>query len=156
MSPSCNNTRAAVLECVEQLLDLDHNGQITPVEVAVALQTTFVFVPEWLTWQLVMRCDLDEDGVLTIDDWNANPMNITCLPTQNCINIACSVCTQNGFVQTKRQSVQPTPPLGVPPNNIHRIVPKRTPEQMRLLENEVALGMKRQLQHVATDKDGNK
>lgn len=102
----CNNTRAAVLECIEQLLDLDHNGQITPVEAAVALRTTFSFVPEWLTWQLIMRCDLNEDGVLSMDDWNANPVNITCLPTPNCLAIACSVCVQNGFAQTKRSMTE--------------------------------------------------
>jgi len=155
--PGCNNTRAAVLECIEQLLDSDHNGQITPVEVAVALQTSFTFVPEWLTWQLVMRCDLNEDGVLTMEDWNANPMNMTCLPTQNCINIACSVCVQNGFSQSKR-SPGPQPqsvPIGVPPGNIHRVPLKRTPEQVRLLEREMEAELQRQAQaqHPATDKD---
>jgi hypothetical protein len=150
----CNNTRAAVLECVEQLLDLDHNGQITPVEVAVALRTTFTFVPDWLTWQMVMRCDLNEDGVLSMEDWNINPTNITCLPTPNCINIACSVCVQNGFSQTKRgitpeQQQHPHPsvpgaesPLSPTPHNVHRDVSSRRPEEVIALVREVMAEMK--------------
>jgi len=110
---ACDNTRMAVLECIHTLLDLDHDERITPVEVAVALETTFTFVPTYLTWQLVMQCDLDEDGVLTMDDWAFSPPNATCLPTQNCLNIACNVCVQNGFVQTKRAPPPPPPP--VPP-----------------------------------------
>lgn len=107
----CNNTRAAVLECVSQLLDLDHDGTVTPVEVAVALSTTFTFVPDWLKWQFVMRCDMNSDGVLDMLDWAFNPPNRTCLPTQNCLNIACSVCSQNGFVQAKRAASEQPPPL---------------------------------------------
>jgi hypothetical protein len=123
--PTCSGTRNAVLECAQQLFDLDHNGIITPAEVAVALQTTFSFVPDYLTWQFVMRCDLNEDGVLTIEDWQFIPPNATCLPTQNCLNIACSICAQNGFVERKRDSpVAPAPLPTRPPNAgpIHREV----------------------------------
>ena len=144
--PGCNNTRPAVLECIQQLLDLDHNGIITPVDVAVALATRFTFVPEWLTWQLIMRCDMNEDGVLTIADWNANPSNITCLPTQNCVNIACSVCVQNGFVQ---QQVR-TPDVHAQPasvqHKVHRVIHKPKPEQVKAVEHEVLQEMERRKQ----------
>jgi hypothetical protein len=147
---SCNNSRAAVLECVEQLLDLDHNGQITPVEVAVALRTTFTFVPDWLTWQMVMRCDLNEDGVLTMDDWNVNPMNMTCLPTPNCLSIACSVCVQNGFVQSKRSIPQGAPQHqqpssdSAPVHNVRRDLNGRGPEEVRAIVREVMEEMKQE------------
>jgi len=89
---------------------LDHDGVITPVEAAVALGgQTFSDVPPGLTWQFVMRCDLDEDDVLTMDDWMQAPPNATCLPTQNCLDIACDICARNGFVQPTRQAPQQQP-----------------------------------------------
>ncbi len=150
--PGCNNTRAAVLECVEQLLDLDHNGVITPVEVAVALKTSFTFVPAYLTWQLVMNCDMNSDGVLTIADWNANPSNITCLPTQNCINIACSVCVQNGFTQAVRalpkdhDSPKHLPAAGTAQHKVRRSHLETEPEQVRAVVREVMEEMQERTQ----------
>jgi hypothetical protein len=107
-TPGCDGARTTVLECIQQLFDLDHNGEITPVEAAVALGgQTFTDVPAGLTWQFVMQCDLDEDGVLTMADWEQVPPNATCLPTQNCLDIACDVCARNGFVQSKRRDSAP-------------------------------------------------
>lgn len=107
-TPGCDGTRETVLECIRQLFDLDHDGVITPVEAAVALGgQTFSDVPAGLTWQFVMRCDMDEDDVLTMDDWMQAPPNATCLPTQNCLDIACDICARNGFVQPTRQAPQP-------------------------------------------------
>jgi len=99
-TPTCNNTRGAVLECASALFDLDHNGIITPIEVNVAI-STFAYVPVGLTWQMVMRCDMNGDSVLTMDDWLFGPPNATCLPTQNCLNIACNICIRNGFTQAR-------------------------------------------------------
>jgi len=112
LTPGCDARRDTVLECLQQLLDLNHDGQITAVEVNVALNSVFTFVPDWLTWQYVMRCDFDGDGVLTRAEWEVdNPYNATCLPTQNCLDIACIVCARNGFVQSKRNA--PGPGLAV-------------------------------------------
>jgi len=153
--PNCDATRPTVLECVQELLDLDHNGIITPVEIAVALQTTFTFVPDFLTWQFVMRCDLNEDGVLTMADWTIPPPNMTCLPTQNCLDIACSICAQNGFVQTKRQAPpQPVPPPrdDLPP--IHRVVaPEVIAETMKRQEEKRALAKKQAAERQAAERE---
>ena len=106
-TPGCDGTRETVLACIRQLFDLDHDGVITPVEAAVALGgQTFSDVPPGLTWQFVMRCDMDEDDVLTMDDWMQAAPNATCLPTQNCLDIACDICARNGFVQPTRQAPQ--------------------------------------------------
>jgi hypothetical protein len=116
----CNRTRAAVLECIELLFDLDSNGVITPVEADVAI-SRLAFVPAGLTWQFLMRCDLDEDGQLTMADWNvtvSNTTTITCLPTQNCLDIACNFCSANGFVQSSRDAPQPGPQAHPPPANL--------------------------------------
>jgi len=139
---NCDCTRGAVLECIQFLFDADHDGIITPVEVAVALQTKLSFVPDYLTWQFIMRCDLDEDGVLTMDDWTMMPPNITCLPTQNCVTIACSVCVQNGFVQTNRPP-PPTLPPGAreAPKSIHRVP---HPEQADALRKKYARELQEQ------------
>ena len=108
--PGCDGTRAAVFECIQQLLDLNHNGEITAAEASVAL-SRMTYLPSNLNWEFVMLCDMDEDGVLTIADWNENPSNRTCLPTPNCLNIACDTCVRNGFTQSKRAPAPAPPPL---------------------------------------------
>jgi len=132
----CDGTRAAVLECATQLFDLDHNGEITPVEAAVALGgETFTEVPAGLTWQFVMLCDVNDDGVITIEDWQQVPPNATCLPTQNCLDIACSVCAANGFVQSKRR--EPVQQQQPSKQSAPTVEGQLSPDQRRALTSEL-------------------
>jgi hypothetical protein len=119
----CNRTRAAVLECIHALFDLDGNGIITPVIADVAI-SRLSYVPAGLTWQFVMRCDLNEDGVLTMADWNMTSPNVTsCLPTQNCLDIACNVCVQNGFAQAQRSDPPGPSPVDATPESAKSKLP---------------------------------
>ena len=93
----CDGSREAVQQCAQQFFDLDHNGNITAAEVQQAL-LTFDTNKLNLTVDFFMKCDYDEDGGITLLDWN-NP-NSTCLPTLTCRKIACDVCVKNGFQMT--------------------------------------------------------
>ena len=94
--PSCDNSREAIVQCASELIDINHDNRLTIGEIEYALSNMVGLPGPNVNVTLFMKCDMDDDGVLTMDDWN-HP-NSTCLPTYNCLLIACLVCTRNGFV----------------------------------------------------------
>ncbi len=96
MMSACDASSAAIVQCAKQLLDLNKDERITIAEVVDALKD-LAYLPEAnMPASFIMKCDTDEDGAITIEDWT-NP-NSTCLPTPQCRINFCHVCTRNGFV----------------------------------------------------------
>lgn len=94
----CDNTREAIEQCAAYLFDTNYDGRITVEELDTVIPN-LVSVPmhEGFNSTLFLRCDIDEDGVLTHEDW-VHPNATVCLPTTNMLYIACMVCIRNGFV----------------------------------------------------------
>jgi hypothetical protein len=95
----CDNSDAAILGCVRQFFDLNNDSTITGTEINTGL-SRMQYVPCCgVNLAYIMRCDTDEDGVLTMADW-LNP-NSTCLPTPNTRSIMCDTCVRNGYAMTR-------------------------------------------------------
>lgn len=100
----CDNSREAVVECAAVLFDTDHDGRITADEIDDALPNLVSIPVAGMDSEYFMKCDMDGDNVLTMEDWNH--VNSTCLPTFNCLYAACLVCVRNGFQMTHPEPVR--------------------------------------------------
>lgn len=94
----CDNSRDAVFQCAQQLLDLNSDGQITISEAETALSQLVGLPGPNVNATFLMRCDMDGNDILTLYDWN-HP-NSTCVPTEGSRAIVCDVCVRNGFVMS--------------------------------------------------------
>jgi len=95
---ACDNSKDAILECALKLFDVNHDGSITMAELNQTIPTLEGMPGPNVNASFIMKCDMNGDNILTLEDWN-HP-NSTCLPTENCRFIACEVCRRNGFVMT--------------------------------------------------------
>lgn len=93
----CDGSRDAMVQCATYLLDGNKDGNITAPEIDQALLVMDKMGQNFTT-EFFMKCDFDEDGGITLLDWN-HP-NSTCLPTLGTRRVACLVCVKNGFKMT--------------------------------------------------------
>jgi len=96
-----------VLGCVSQLFDANDDDVITAAEIdagVLALNGTDTaqFYTGVNSTGVLMYCDLDLDGQLTMNDWNNSTREETsmCLQHPLYYNIMCWVCADNGYNHT--------------------------------------------------------
>ena len=103
---ACVGNRDALLECFDQLVDTNHDGNITTAELDaafVAYASVFPtypgFTENYNTSYIMNVCDADGDGVITTSvDWvHAN----ACLTMYPIINYVCRLCYIAGFIPNK-------------------------------------------------------
>jgi len=96
-SPSkCDGSGDAIVQCMKFLFDANADGNITFAEISNKLGNLTDLPTITIDEMTFMHCDVNDDGVLNMDDWN-HP-NQTCLNTTTSKTIACQVCIRNGFV----------------------------------------------------------
>jgi len=97
--PKCDGSGEAICECMKFLFDANADGNITQAEIDAKFPTLVDCPSMTLGSDKFMMCDINNDHVLNMDDWN-HP-NRTCLKTPGERIIACEVCARNGFTMTQ-------------------------------------------------------
>jgi hypothetical protein len=98
----CPKGDVDVLDCLDVLFDANHDGTLTGAEIdnRLALFTNMTEITSQFTSVNILNgCDFNNDGVLTMDDWN-DPMrlsNSTCLSAGVHCGLFCAICSQNGW-----------------------------------------------------------
>lgn len=95
--PFCNVTETSLLGCFAALLDPEGVGNVTLPQLEDRL-THLNYTYGATATGIFNRCDVNEDGVLSLDDWY-NPNRTACLSDYNSRLITCFACGANGYTQ---------------------------------------------------------
>ena len=98
----CPNGESDIFNCMDTLIDANHDGTLTLQEITDALSavTQEVDLAERFPADMwISGCDFNGDGVLTMADWNhpQRTRNSTCLSEPVYCGIFCFMCTKNGW-----------------------------------------------------------
>lgn len=98
---ACPGLRDNLLDCFDQLIDTDHNGNITAAELDAAFIAHADCLPSNTTWTdtfntafVLAQCDTTGSGYLNSTDWN-DPN--ACLTDPNSIEYVCRACYMCGY-----------------------------------------------------------
>lgn len=98
----CPNGVSDMFDCMDQLVDANHDGKLEEAEIDAALASAqnYTQVLNGMTgagW--IAACDYDGSGFLNMTDWDnhLNMPNNTCLPSMNWCAMVCLVCSKNGW-----------------------------------------------------------
>jgi len=102
----CPGPRDNLLACFDQLIDTDHNGNITAAELDAAFIAHADCMPSNTTWTdtfntafVLAQCDTTGSGYLNSTDWN-DPN--ACLTDPNSIDFVCRLCYTCGYAPVKK------------------------------------------------------
>jgi hypothetical protein len=90
---NCNKADIALFRCVDQLVDTNHDGVLTPGEISLALQHR-IPNPAGLTLEFVMQMDYNLDGVIDMVDWSNSTRRF--YKDEITKDMACFFCRNNG------------------------------------------------------------
>lgn len=104
-STNCVGGDDFILDCLRHFFDPNDDDILTPAEIDAGLPAlndtqTAHLVDGVTSAEFLTYCDIDEDGNLTMDDWNHvnRTVNTPCLNDQLQKEVFCWVCFKNGFV----------------------------------------------------------
>ena len=97
----CPGDRDNLLPCFDQLIDTDHNGNITAAELDAAFIAHAACLPQNTEWTdtfntafVLAQCDKTGSGYLNATDWNDPD---ACLTDPATIDYVCRLCYTCGY-----------------------------------------------------------
>ena len=100
---ACPGERDNLLECFDQLIDTDHDGNITVAELDTMLGESCLshINTEYHNSTFIMNaCDTDANNMLNAADWNHAD---ACLAQPEFIDFVCRACYVCGFEPAKKK-----------------------------------------------------
>jgi Ca2+-binding EF-hand superfamily protein len=94
---TCTGDRDALMGCFENVIDTDHDGKITLIELNNTITThkdkfpnkSEAFLNRFTPAKIMQACDKDGNGYLDINDWNHAD---ACLRRKSSIDYVCRLC----------------------------------------------------------------
>jgi Ca2+-binding EF-hand superfamily protein len=91
---SCPETRDALLRCFKRLMDKNNNNVITIEEIDEFIKTSSclntIKIQPYITGKMIINtCDINGDGVLSLEDWSHHT---SCIASENIIERVCEFC----------------------------------------------------------------
>ncbi len=95
---ACPVARDKLISCIETRIDLNNDKMLTALEFDTFLSSATCInrvLYRYITGQKIMEmCDVNRDGVLTLDDWTS-PQG--CIRTPENVNLICKLCKNCGI-----------------------------------------------------------
>jgi len=104
---ACPGDRESLLQCFDQLLDLNHDGNLTVTELdagfanfTAILPSQTAFTDQYNSTFIMNACDIDQDGILSPADWSHAD---ACLQWAPSVDYICRLCYIAGWVPSKKR-----------------------------------------------------